>query len=196
MSSTDLKFKTLLHSIRNKQHRGKNHHLCSNHNPACTFSAVPGEPSCAHGWSLYKNACYMHFPSSIGNKTWNEADSYCHGSKARLAQVSKNRHGINFIRDLVKHRNESSFWISQARKVYGNLPRYQSPRRGRRPSQCTKITKMHTTLKYEYCKQTLPFICQRGNNFALSYHCYKLCALVCVCGFFLAKSRMPNMDRG
>lgn len=119
-----------------------------------------GEQSCAHGWNLHKNACYMYSARSI-KKTWLEANTYCSDSKAQLARVSNKSHDLHFIRDLVKNRTETSFWIAPPRGAHGNVRQHQSPNRGRQAIRCKALDKWKLTWKNADCETQLPFICQR-----------------------------------
>lgn len=121
---------------------------------------VPGEPSCTHGWSLHKSACYMYSAPRV-TENWHEAQAYCNDSEAQLAQVFDSREDLHFIWDLVRHRSESRFWIAPPRGADGNFHLHQALGRGRHASRCAQFNKRNKTLKNTDCTEKRPFICQR-----------------------------------
>lgn len=116
------------------------------------FLTVPGDPSCAQGWWRHKNACYMYSPMHF-NEVWSEANKYCKGSHAQLAQLPDNSDDLRFLSTLVKHRNQSRFWIAPPLDT----------REGYQKSSCLLFDnkKLGSTTTGD-CASQLPFICQRG----------------------------------
>lgn len=112
---------------------------------------VPGDPSCAQGWRRHKNACYMYSPMHF-NEVWSEANKYCKGSHAQLAQLPDNSDDLRFLSTLVKHRNQSRFWIAPPLDT----------REGYQKSSCLLFDnkKLGSTTTGD-CASQLPFICQR-----------------------------------
>ena len=78
---------------------------------------MPGDPSCAQGWRRHKNACYMYSPMHFDEK-WSEANKYCYGSHAQLAQLPDNSDDYGFLSNLLKRRNKSRFWIAKPRDTH------------------------------------------------------------------------------
>ncbi|KAJ7376012.1 Lymphocyte antigen 75 [Desmophyllum pertusum] len=109
----------------------------------------PGEPSCANGWNLYKNSCFMHSARSVTG-TWDQAYVYCNGSSAQLAKVSGNSDALNFMSDLAKRRNASNVWIGSSRGP-----------RSRFLGQCATFDGHKRAWTKSKCTQVLPFICER-----------------------------------
>ena len=130
-----------------------------------SLSTVPGEQSCADGWELHKTSCYMYSAPKV-IKSWQAAEAYCKGSKAQLVHP-KNREDLLFLKNLAKNRSESMFWTALQRSSYGNFRR----RPGREAPQCNVFNKKRRTLGSTDCSKALPFICERGMRFILSY-CY------------------------
>lgn len=121
---------------------------------------MPGEQSCAHGWDLYKNTCYMHSAKGV-KKSWKEADAYCRASNAQLVHLNS-FDSPSFLKGLTKHlatnTNESRFWIAPTRGTHGNFRHNNKP--GGNARSCS-VFKSHKTGTAD-CTRGLPFICQRG----------------------------------
>lgn len=130
-----------------------------------SLSTVSGEPSCADGWELQKTSCYMYSAPKV-TKSWRAAKAYCEGSKAQLVNP-KNSEDIPFLSNLSKNRSESTFWTELQRGSYGGLHR----RSGREAPRCSAFNKLKRQLSFKDCSRALPFICERGRKFIVSY-CY------------------------
>lgn len=112
---------------------------------------VPGDPSCAQGWRRHKNSCYMYSPKH-SNVIWSEANKYCNGSQAQLAQLPDNSDDLGFLSTLTKHRDQSRFWIAPPRDT----------REGYQKSRCPLFdNKKLGSRTTGDCAIKLPFICRR-----------------------------------
>ena len=113
---------------------------------------MPGDPSCAQGWRRHKNSCYMYSPKH-SNVIWSEANKYCNGSQAQLAQLPDNSDDLRFLSTLTKHRDQSRFWIAPPRDT----------REGYQKSRCPLFdNKKLGSRTTGDCAIKLPFICRRG----------------------------------
>lgn len=125
------------------------------------FPLEPGEPSCANGWSLNKNSCFMNSARTV-HESWYRAYDYCNKSSARLAKVSSDSESLDFIRDLAKQVNASSVWIGSRKGAHFRLlgDNSHNPQSGN--GRCAKIVGIRRTLGK--CTEKLPFICERGER--------------------------------
>ena len=125
------------------------------------FPLEPGKSSCANGWSLYKNSCFMNSARTV-LESWYKAYDYCNKSSARLAKVSSDTESLSFIGNLAKQVNASSVWIGSRRGAHFRLlgDNSHNPQSGN--SRCAKV---HGTKRTEgKCTEKLAFVCERGER--------------------------------
>ena len=90
-------------------------------------------------------------------KVWQAAKAYCEDSKAQLVKT-RNPEDLLLLSHLAKNRSESIFWTDQRRRSSG-----------RKVSQCYVFDRKMQPRVLRDCSRTLPFICERGMRFILSY---------------------------
>lgn len=125
----------------------------------------PGKPSCANGWSFYKNSCFMHSSYNM-ERVWREASSYCTGSSARLAKVPHDSDDdtLRFMSVLTKGSipakrsllNLSTVWVGSASHPTVG---HQNQQGG--TSSCAGFNAIKRKLDEDACTKKCTFICER-----------------------------------